>query len=158
MKPRRRSLANIEYFRQNAMESLLKSVQMRKSNLSQDFPSRLVRRRCTISEIKFENKVHCENLRGRILIIQVQVEPDSPAEREDIRVGDKLIRANGTRLDQLPHREMQRVLQESRGHTELVLLRRTKSMDSREFRPEVSSPSHNLEKKQKEVFLVKAIE
>lgn len=56
MKPRRRSLANVEYFRQNAMESLLKSVQNRKSNLSQ-FNSRLVRRRCTISEIKFDNKV-----------------------------------------------------------------------------------------------------
>ena len=158
MKPRRRSLASVEYFRQNAMESLLKSVQIRKSSLSHNFPSRLVRRRCTISEIKFDNKVLRESFRASIIIGQFQVEPDSPAEREDIRIGDRLIRANGTRLDQLPHREMQRVLQESRGHTELVLLRRTKSMESRDFRPEVSSPSHNLEKKQKEVFLVKAIE
>jgi len=51
---------------------------------------------------------------------------------KDIRIGDRLIRVNGTKTENLPYFELQRLLQEVKGHAELKF--------TRQNTPEIGAP------------------
>merc|ERR1711972_818261 len=51
------------------------------------------------------------------------IESGSPVSAKDVRVGDRLIRVNGTRTDSMPYRDIQKVLSDVKGDTELRFIR-----------------------------------
>merc|ERR1712039_629123 len=68
------------------------------------------------------------------------IESGSPVSSKDVRIGDRLIRVNGTRTDSMPYRDIQKLLSEVKGDSELRFIRASASESEG---PTIAHPSRS---------------
>ena len=78
------------------------------------------------------------------MMCSIQIECGSPVASKDILVGDRLIRVNGTRTDNMSYRDLTELLQRTRGDTELKFSRSDSAIHKSSLNPKIQN-SNNIQ-------------